>query len=460
MSTAEQQSPRSATTRGSSDGTRVEPDSNVDAETSPPVHATSVGGMDDSVVPMVPRRRWRLRRLITLPVKLFIGVIFTQSMLLSVLVIGWTHRLMQRSALKTWHRRRGEQATCPAAFVDFARGTQAADVTAGDAAAAAGNRSADDLWREHARAPHWIIHANPILRVRRGAAEKKHIRAAIAATFGSLGVNFKLGLQGLLTTWTLTLPAGLLWLASWWGGWNNSFNKGYEHAAVGPAVGVLGVVLFIAAMTYAPIAQARQAVTGDWRTFYDFRFNRRLIRRAAIGSLVIAASYALLGAVAMGLKTGPLFFQYGDAMDAMTDAEVLKHLNTYYFWSGVVVFISFVGLRLLASRTYAKALAGAVRDRAVSPDSLHLYERRALGEFDLLRPATDRARPVVVRAAVWTTANVARWGLVSLVCVFWFAFVASIFVSEFLNYHPYIGFLNQPLVQLPFFKYVPAPLTP
>jgi hypothetical protein len=40
----------------------------------------------------------------------------------------------------------------------------------------------------------------------------------------------------------------------------------------------------------------------------------------------------------------------------------------------------------------------------------------------------------------------------------WFAFVAQIFVSEFFNYHPVVGWLNQPLVHLPWFRYIPAGL--
>jgi hypothetical protein len=37
----------------------------------------------------------------------------------------------------------------------------------------------------------------------------------------------------------------------------------------------------------------------------------------------------------------------------------------------------------------------------------------------------------------------------------WFAFVAQVYVSEFLNYHPVAGFLNHVLVQFPCFDFVP-----
>src|SRR2546429_8683233 len=79
----------------------------------------------------------------------------------------------------------------------------------------------------------------------------------------------------------------------WYDGWNNSFNKGYEQFSVGPGVSVLGILLFITAMLYVPMAQARQAVTGNWRCFYQFRLIRTLVRRRWFACFGLAALYAL-----------------------------------------------------------------------------------------------------------------------------------------------------------------------
>jgi hypothetical protein len=38
----------------------------------------------------------------------------------------------------------------------------------------------------------------------------------------------------------------------------------------------------------------------------------------------------------------------------------------------------------------------------------------------------------------------------------WFSFVAQIYISEFINYHSGLGWINQPLVQLPWFRYLPT----
>ena len=40
----------------------------------------------------------------------------------------------------------------------------------------------------------------------------------------------------------------------------------------------------------------------------------------------------------------------------------------------------------------------------------------------------------------------------------WFSFVAQIYASEFLSSHTALGWVNQPLVQLPWFRHVPPRL--
>ena len=86
----------------------------------------------------------------------------------------------------------------------------------------------------------------------------------------------KLGVAGWLTMSSLALLPGILWAGAWWAGWDNSFNKGYEQASVGPLVGVGGVVLFLLLMPYLQIAQARHAETLDWRCVYRFRENLKI----------------------------------------------------------------------------------------------------------------------------------------------------------------------------------------
>ena len=62
------------------------------------------------------------------------------------------------------------------------------------------------------------------------------------------------------------------------------------------------------------------------------------------------------------LRTAPAFFpQIDPALEDSTDAEVLQILNWYYLASAALVFVSFLFLKLSASRTYAAALLSNLR---------------------------------------------------------------------------------------------------
>src|SRR5207247_5070505 len=153
----------------------------------------------------------------------------------------------------------------------------------------------------------------------------------------SLWLNFKIGLQGLSCTYILAGLGCLLMLFSWEFGWLNSFNKGYEQALIGPLTGLLGIFIFIAAMFYVPMAQVHQAVTGDFRAFFDIRFVWRLIRARLSAYVILAALIALISLPLEILKTAPGFF--GDMTETWSDAEVLKMLRNYYLICSLVLFV-------------------------------------------------------------------------------------------------------------------------
>ena len=113
---------------------------------------------------------------------------------------------------------------------------------------------------------------------------------------------------GLFATFLLSGWGGLLMAFSWEYGWNASFDKAHEVGRVGALTGWAGVALFVAAMVYVPMAQVHQAVTGDFRAFFEFRFVWRLIR-ARPGNYVFFAVMFLDFAVAVEIfKTLPTGF--------------------------------------------------------------------------------------------------------------------------------------------------------
>ncbi|MFN0066655.1 MAG: hypothetical protein ACKVYV_03365, partial [Limisphaerales bacterium] len=153
--------------------------------------------------------------------KLWLGSVLSTFFLGSLAVIGWTARAARREALKSWWRR-SPQRSAGVRFEDFA---------AGDAATA-----------EFARWPNWVLGA-PASRPTRQAAPPSRPGDDTPARprllhrlVGGGFANLRLGVQMAFNTWVLTLPGGLLWAVAWYAGWQNSFNKGYEHAWFGPSV--------------------------------------------------------------------------------------------------------------------------------------------------------------------------------------------------------------------------------
>jgi hypothetical protein len=265
--------------------------------------------------------------------------------------------------------------------------------------------------------------------------------------------------QGIFNTWVFTLPAWVLMLFGWYDGWNNSFNKGYEQFLVGPAVSWLGIMLFIAAMLYVPMAQARQAVTGNWRSFYQFRLVWSLVRRRWLASFGLALLYVLGSIPIMVLSTVVMFLpninsKWGD----LTPAQTIQVLNSYYFWWALFVFPAFVLLRLVAARIYGTALFKAVQTGSVAQDALAEIEWHAMHRLDLLRVDPPRLRHPVLRIAAWAGTRAGRVTFGFFTFLAWFIFVAQIYIAQFFNYRGGPVWLNQTLVHLPWYHHMPVGL--
>ena len=231
-------------------------------------------------------------------------------------------------------------------------------------------------------------------------------------------------------------------------------------AWVGPTTGIVGVALFIAAMLVVPLAQARQAATGQWRAFYDFALIWRLMRQSWSRSIVLAGLYSLLSLPVMALLNLPAFFdQLWPDLASLSDTEALAFLKTYYFRVAILGFSVVVILRLAAARVYARAIVTAIRNGGVRVAELSLDEQRLIQRLDLGTSPPQARKSVIVRIPLWMGSRLLEGVAVGLVTAIWFSFVAQIFVAEFLNYHPVAGWLNQPLVQLLWFSFIPLELT-
>jgi hypothetical protein len=372
--------------------------------------------------------------------KYVIGALFCLSIAGAVMIVGWTCRLAQRSALRYWWARSDQKR----------KGTRLSD-----------HLAQHNAVHEHLHWPNWFAHQNFRQTIRgRDAAPPTSgfLSHLLKAPFHSLALNVKTGLQAIFNTWVLTMPACILWLFAWYDGWNNSFNKGYEQAPIGPLTGILGIMLFIAAMLYVPLAQARQAVTGDWRSFYHFSFVWALVRRHWLACLFLAAMSSLFFVPVMILKTAPTFIGQQPRFADMTNPQLIAELNRYFFAAAFLIFPFYVYLRVLAARIYARGVLHAVQTGEITVADLSPKERMELQRLNLIQVNPPRSRHVLLRVATSTTSLAIFGAGIFATAFIWFTFVAQIYVSAFFNYHEPLTWLNQPLVQLPWFRYMPPHL--
>jgi hypothetical protein len=370
--------------------------------------------------------------------KFFLGVIFTQALPGSVLIVGWTYRAAQRAVHRRWWK--ASELPKDDCFCDFIQSSSFHRGLGG--------------W------PNWIVeHNRAWMRAHRAVGMEK-IRAVFKSLFHSLWLNFKIGVQGIFNTWVLTMPGCVLMLFSWYAGWHNSFNKGYEQAVVGPLTGVGGIILFIAAMYYVPMAQIRQASTGNWRAFYQFKTVWQIIRKSWLACFGLALLYSAFSVPVTLLKTVPGFFpQINPRLADLSATEALQLLKTFYFYAAFLVFPGYVLLRIVAARMYASSLLACIQSGAVPEDCLAENEWETLHRLDLLRVRSRPQRHVLVRTMAWLASRMGRITTGIGLFLVWFTFIGQVYLSEFLVRSTMNrGWLNQPLVQLPWFNYIPKRL--
>jgi hypothetical protein len=225
----------------------------------------------------------------------------------------------------------------------------------------------------------------------------------ITRALGGLGANIRDGVRTLVGLALLTLPFTALWLGAWWAGWENSFNKGYEQAAIGPAVWFGATIPALLVFAHLPFALAHAAREGRLGAFAAWRTIRQM--RAAAGwrgpwlALVsITLSLPFLGAQAL-----PVFIEeIVPGFAAMAPEDQQSIAGTVHVLTALYSFASLYALRSMAARI------------AIRP------------------PARAWLSPL--------------WLI--LACVLWFGLVAQIVIAQFMNYDPW-KWLIHPLYLLP-----------
>lgn len=246
---------------------------------------------------------------------------------------------------------------------------------------------------------------------------------------GGLAANIRAGVSAATGLAVLTLPFSFLWLGAWWAGWENSFNKGYEQAAVGPLVWLAGTLLSLPILNHLPIAMAHAASEARLSAFFEWRRIRSVAVASGWRLVWLSMLGVLLAIPVLILRAIPIFIE--DLVPGFSDMATDRQReigDMLRLIGAAVAFLYVLILREQAALAYARAAPVAARGGDGAAWRAH--------------PAADvapEARPPRrVMSAIWT-------GLAALT---WAALAVLIVVGQFLNYAQ-VNWLTHPAFLLP-----------
>lgn len=185
-------------------------------------------------------------------------------------------------------------------------------------------------------------------------------KGRIARALGGLAANIRTGLLALTALLAWTLPFTLLWLGAWWAGWENSFNKGYEQAFVGPSVFLFGAFLAALILPALPFALAHLAAEDRLSAAFELRRLRSLIAQAGwrVPALMALTTLAALPfAAARGLITTAT--DWAPWIEDLGPDDLVALQGQITLGLAATAFLSTWVLRALTARAYATAAARA-----------------------------------------------------------------------------------------------------
>ena len=242
----------------------------------------------------------------------------------------------------------------------------------------------------------------------------------LSRCLGGIWNNIVVGMGGAISLLLVTLPFTGLWILSWWAGWENSFNKGYEQAWVGPIVGFTGVAISLWLLAHIPIGLAHQAVENRWFALFQFRRVRQLVSLAGWRYVAMTFVTVLFSLPLFALRGLPVFIEgIVPGFSELSPYRIQEIANLIVLSKGAYVFVALVILRKWTAIIYANAV---IRSRAIYPETS-------------IEPT---------KKANWFL----RTPHLFLLMIIWFGFVFLIFFSQFLN-NSWLLWINHPFLLLP-----------
>ena len=248
----------------------------------------------------------------------------------------------------------------------------------------------DRRWQRETAKPGWIL--GP-----RG-------QGRTARLLGGLGANIRTGVLTGAGLALLTLPFTLPWLGAWWAGWENSFNKGYEQADVGPVVWLAATAIALPILAHLPLALAHAASEARFGAFFEIRRIRSVAAASGWRLTWLAVLSALFCIPLFGMRAIPVFIEdIVPGFHAMGPEAQGQIAGLFTLGTAALAFTGLLFLRHRAAAIYARATPRAARGRqgraldrppgAGSPDV------RPSGGAHLPRPLAPPRLPDLVRHA-------------------------------------------------------------
>jgi hypothetical protein len=270
-----------------------------------------------------------------------------------------------------------------------------------------------------AEPPGWLLGPREV----NGRPTGRFVRA-----LGGLGANIRSGLVALTALLAWTLPFTLLWLGAWWAGWENSFNKGYEQALVGPAVFLTGTLLAALILPVLPLMLAHLAAEDRLSAAFDLRRLRSLVAQAGwrVPALtILTVLLALPFAAARGLITTAT--DWAPWVQDLSPDQLAELQGRIALGFGALAFATAWLVRSLAARIYATA---APRAAGLKPG---LWDGTQAAEAAV--PARAARRPLT-----------ALFHLIAMAATFALSFL--VLAGQFLD-HAWWRWIFHPLLTLP-----------
>jgi hypothetical protein len=343
----------------------------------------------------------RLARLPGAALRLMVGIVLCLTPITAVIVLGWLMRLMRREIAIAAVRLPGNLGR-NRAIAALARSPEFGHLAHWPGWLGTGDERVSGPWR-------W---------------------------FAGLAANVRQGLATTITLGLATLPFGLFLLFSWWAGWENSFNKGYEQAWVGPIMALAGIALALMVLSHLPLTLAHQAAEERIAAFFAIGTVRRLMRMVRWRHVVLALATVVAALPLTAAKVLPAFIEaWRPGFAGLSSQAVAQTALRWQIGASIYLMFALVLLRRAAARVYARAAlkvptqVGGFVERvrvAVVPGSPYAV-------------AADGSAAMRLAAAVLATLTLA---------VVWFGFIAQIYVAQFIN-HRWFDWLNYPLISLP-----------